>query len=112
MPATFTIAPDYASPASVKPEIATANFGDGYSQRVPQGINWIGEEWDLTFSARTPSERDALLAFFVAQGGYLAFNWTSPSGTTGKFVATNWGYSPTSAAANSVSAHFSQVFEP
>jgi phage-related protein len=110
--ATFTIAPDFSSPMTVKPRVLMAQFGDGYSQRVADGINTQPEEWSLTFSARTPTERDVILSFFEARGGWDDFDWTSPAGTTGKFICSEWGYAPNSAASNTITATFKQVFDP
>ena len=109
--AIFTIAPDYSVTMAVKPRVLVGQFGDGYQQRVADGINTRGEDWQLTFSARTPAERDQILAFLEARGAVEAFDWTSPRGTVGRFVCPEWGYVPVSAAANTVTARFVQVFE-
>lgn len=109
--ATFNIAPDFGSPLTKKPRLRKAAFGDGYTQRVGDGININPESWALTFSARTTSERDAILAFFEARAGSESFDWTSPSGTTGKFVCEEWGYTPDNTATHTVTAKFDQVFD-
>lgn len=109
--ATFTTAPDFGIQLSVKPRVLTAQFGDGYMQRVGDGINIAGESWSLTFSARTASERDTILNFLKARNGIESFDWTSPSGTVGKFICPEWSYTPVNAAANSITASFQQVFE-
>lgn len=110
--ATFTIAPDFSSSVTVEPRVLRSQFGDGYQQRVGDGINARAEKWSLRFSARTATERDAILAFLVARNGIESFDWTSPSGTVGKFVCPAWNYTPDSAATNTVTATFEQVFEP
>ena len=109
--ATFTIAPDFGASVSLKPRVLTAQFGDGYQQRLGDGINIRAEDWQLTFSARTPAERDQILSFLEARNGVEAFDWTSPRGTVGKFVCAEWNHSPNSAASNTVTARFTQVFE-
>lgn len=109
--ATFTIAPDYGVQVSERPRVLTAQFGDGYQQRVGDGINIAPEQWDLRFSVRTAAERDSLLAFFAARNGVESFDWTSPVGTVGKFVCPEWTYVPISVTNNTVSAKFVQVFE-
>ncbi|MCE2910216.1 MAG: phage tail protein [Burkholderiaceae bacterium] len=108
--ATFTIAPDFSSPMSKQPRVLTAQFGDGYQQRVGDGINIAPEEWSLRFSTRTPAERDAILAFLEARNGVESFDWTSPRGTVGKFICPTWSYTPDNAATNTVTATFRQVF--
>lgn len=109
--AAFTVSPDFGAQLNKKPRVLTAQFGDGYIQRVGDGINIAPEEWSLTFSARTSTERDTILAFFVARNGIEAFDWTSPSGTVGKFICPEWAYTPVTAASNTITAKFKQVFE-
>lgn len=109
--ATFTTAPDYKSPLSVKPRVRLASFGDGYTQRMADGINTQAEAWQLSFSARTTSERDTILNFLEARNGVEAFDWTSPAGTVGKFICPEWGYTPDNNATHTVTAVFQQVFD-
>lgn len=110
--ATFTIAPDFGASLTAKPRVNEAGYGDGYTQRLADGINALGEEWQLTFSARTAAERDAILAFLKARNGTEPFDWTSPSGTVGRFVCPEWGYSPINAASNTITAKFVQDWAP
>lgn len=109
---TFTIAPDFGASMSLKPRVLTAQFGDGYAQRLGDGINTQGEEWSLTFSSRTAAEFDAILDFLEARGGTEAFDWTSPRGTVGRFVCPEWAYVPNNAASNTVTARFVRDFAP
>lgn len=109
---TFTPAADFGATLDKKPRVRTAQFGDGYQQRVADGINIAPESWSLTFSARATAERDTILAFLEARNGVEAFLWTSPRGTAGKFICPEWGASPQSAAAHTVTAKFVQVWEP
>ena len=109
--ATFSIAPDYGVQMSVKPRVRQAAYGDGYTQRVADGINTQPEEWALTFSARTTSERDTILAFLEARNGVESFDWTSPAGTVGKFICPEWTYVPANTATHTITAKFTQVFD-
>lgn len=109
--ATFTIAPDFGAALTTKPRVRMAQFGDGYQQRVGDGINIRAESWQLTFSARTASERDTILSFLQARNGVESFDWTSPFGTTGKWVCAEWSGSANNAVTNTVTAKFDQVFE-
>jgi phage-related protein len=110
--ATFTTPVDFGAQLSKKPRVLAAQFGDGYQQRLGDGINIAPEEWQLTFSTRTAAERDGILAFLNARNGIEAFDWTSPAGTVGKFMCPEWTYSPQNAATNTITAKFMQVFEP
>lgn len=110
--ATFSIAPDYGSPVEIEPRVLRGQFGDGYAQRTADGINHIAEKWDLTFGVRTPAEADAILTFLRARGGTEAFDWTSPTGTTGRWTCPRWSYVPNNAATNTITARFEQDFSP
>lgn len=107
--ATWTIPPSYAAQLEEKPRVLTAQFGDSYSQRVGDGINIRMRRWSLTFAARTPTERNAILAALQAENGITAFDWTDPLGLTGKWICAEWSGSLDNAASNTVTAVFQQV---
>lgn len=109
---TFTPAPDYGCQLQKKPRVRAAKFGDGYQQRVADGINTAPEEWSLTFSARTASEANTILQFLEDRAGVESFWWISPRGTTGRFICPEWTHSPSSYSTHTVTAKFEQVFEP
>jgi len=46
---TFTFSPKYGAALSKEPRVKMAQFGDGYQQRVGDGINTIAREWSLNF---------------------------------------------------------------
>lgn len=108
---TFTWAPDNGAECEYKPRILSGQFGDGYEQRVADGINHNPESHSLTWSAQTLAERNAIVDFLKARGGVEAFNWTPPAGVAGTYVCKEWSASPTTAIAHRVTATFTQVFE-
>lgn len=108
--ATWTIAPDFSSEVDEKPRVLSSQFGDGYQQRAGDGINIRAQVWNLTFASRTSTERDAILAFLRARNGIESFDWTAPDGVVGKYICREWTYSPKTAANNTLSAKFEQVF--
>ncbi len=57
----------------------TANFGDRYSQNVPDGINYAWNEWALEWSELYTTERDTIVNFLEARQGTETFNWVNPS---------------------------------
>ena len=109
---TFSIAPDFSAQVTIKPMMYTASFGDGYTQRTGNGVNKIQEVWPLTFSGRTLTERNALIAFFETQGGIYPFDWTSPNGTIGRWICSEWTDAPTGYQTWTVTAKFTQDFAP
>jgi phage-related protein len=82
---TFTIVPATAQ-LTKRPKILAASFGDGYTQRTPNGLNSNPASWQLTFNFRTLAASQAFLAFLDALGGTAAFTWTA----RGEAVAKRW----------------------
>jgi phage-related protein len=77
---TFTPpnAPNVGMSVSREPRLQIAQFGDGYDQRIPDGINFIRRAWTLRWAPITPEAADAIEQFLVARGGYQSFWWTPP----------------------------------
>ena len=90
------IVPDKQFSRSTAPKVRVATFGDGYEQRLRNGINSLKEEYSLTFNNRTKSDIDDIVTFFDTQHGVVPFNFTIPdtngSGgeTTIKVVCDNY----------------------
>ena len=103
----------YGSSRAVTPNILSADFGDGYSQDIPNGINSTPENVTLSFQL-TPDDASSCYAFLKRQGGTKRFWLTLPDEvdpikvkTVGEFKKewTNWGW-------YTVTATFKQQFDP
>lgn len=106
--ATFTWSPQTAD-KTVTPRMRTASFGDGYIQRVADGINNKPREWSLTF-VRPKAEIDAIESF-IETNAEVAFDWTDPDGLVGRWICESWSRSPQgSLVAASLSATFKQFY--
>lgn len=113
MTATFPIKyqPEYSAELGLEQKVLTAQFGDGYEQRIADGINNTRRKWKLKFVYTTP-DIDVIETFLLATKGVDSFNWTPPRGLVGKWVlqdafqrnVENFGY-------ESISATFREVFE-
>lgn len=79
--AIFTWCPTSAS-RDLTPRVLVAQFGDGYAQRRPDGINTQEEMWNLQFDNRTAAQAAAIDAFLKARNGVDVFVWTPPRNTT------------------------------
>lgn len=108
---TFNFIPDFGATKDVKPRVSVIQFGDGYAQRVANGLNTRPETWSLTFANRSLSDADAIEAFFNARNGVEAFDWTPPDGVLGKYVCSQWTRSVEKANLYSLTATFTQVFD-
>lgn len=107
---TFTWQPS-AAPKSVEPKIRRSQFGDGYEQRVPDGINSITKQWSLSFAGPI-AYIDAIDAFLEARGGHEAFDWVDPRGNAVRVVCPSWSSDPKPGLlASSLTAVFRRVFE-
>lgn len=110
---TFTWTPDFGLEADYKPRVRLARFGDGYEQRVGDGINTDQDKWNLTFTVRTDTETSAILAFLKARNGIEAFDWTPAGESTAiRVVCREWHRTFDKFNLNTVTATFDRVFEP
>ena len=109
--ATFSYIPDFSAQMTVRPRVNAVKFGDGYEQRVADGINTQPQSWALTFNNRTDSEIALIEGFLSARGGIEAFDWTTPRGVAGKFVCREWSSRLEKFNVNGLQATFEQVFE-
>ena len=106
---TFTFSPKYGAALSKEPRVKMAQFGDGYQQRVGDGINTIAREWSLNFEG-TKSDIDAIDLFLTTEGGITSFNWTPPSGASGRWLCRNWSPSINEYDNWTLSATFEEMF--
>ena len=54
------------------------SFGDGYSQRVPDGINYTMRKWTINWINVNQSDFDTLNTFVHSVGGGDWFYWQPP----------------------------------
>lgn len=107
--ATFTWLPEYGADVEVKPKVNRAVFGDGYEQRVRDGINTKARSWSLTFM-KTSSDIDSIDAFLSNEAGAGSFDWTPPKGSAGKWVCDSWKRGVPNPAYDTLTATFREVF--
>ena len=80
MARTFTWRPRLETPVEVSFAFFEAKFGDGYKQKVGQGLNNESETWDLEFTGKK-EEIFAIRQFLREHNGVIPFEWT-PRGET------------------------------
>ena len=73
-----TVNPDRGMSRTNTPVIFQAKFGDGYQQRIANGINNLDQEFGVTFNTRTKEEIDDIVGFFESTNGVTAFAFTVP----------------------------------
>ena len=108
--------PDKLMEASSTPNILSANFGDGYQQRIAKGINNLQQQYVVSFANRTKEEIDDITAFFTNKGGVTKFDFTIPDSnnsgeTTIKVICPSWSQAYTTGDYYGCSATFTRVYE-
>lgn len=107
--ATFTWYPAPDARRSVAARVLSARFGDGYEQRIGDGINTMLAVWSLEFRGKSRTEMDEIEAFLVARAGVESFDWTDPAGVAGKYLCREWRRVELGVGRVNITADFEQV---
>lgn len=111
MPNTFNfMLPDAGAQKSHEPRVKVISFGDGYEQRVGDGINKDAEVWELSWTGKTQAEIQAIDTFLKGEAGVTWFYWTTPEGVQKKFVCKRWSVRYFNSANADLTATFKQDF--
>lgn len=70
--------PDKSMTKTSTPRMRTAKFGDGYEQRIVDGINNLEESYSLSFKTRLKADIDDIVAFLDTKAGVTKFTLTLP----------------------------------
>jgi phage-related protein len=99
---------------NVMPRRAETRFGDGYRQRLPDGLNPIEETWDIVLDAVDDAIGDEISAFLEARGSWEAFTWRPKwrAGAPIRVLCTSWSRAIVDLGVSSFSLTFERVFEP
>lgn len=110
--ATFTYIPSVGVRQSTAPRVRRVQFGDGYQQRVADGINTRQETWNLAFNGLTDTVASEIDTFLVDRNAVEAFDWTTPDGRAIKVVCDEWSRDYSEPDVNTITATFRRVYEP
>lgn len=94
--------------------VLTARFGDGYEQRVKDGINTKDDVFSISFNNRTAATINQIAAFFDAKAGKsFTFTVTDHAGNTNlKVVCDGYNINYISGSFHSLSCNLRRVYEP
>ena len=112
-----TVAPDKGFTRSNEPKVYTAEFGDGYEQRLAAGINNIKQSFSVSFANRPKDEIDDIVAFFESKKGATAFDYVFSDTNSGsneesvKVVCSDWNQTWDYDDFYSLTATFRRVYE-
>jgi phage-related protein len=115
--ATFPdVAVSYGAQKSSAPKTRTIQFGDGYQQRILEGLpsHMNPKEWQLTWDNITETDADTIEDFLDARAEDSAsFDWSPPDETdTYKWICPEWQKRINYPTRVTITARFQQVFEP
>ena len=108
---TFTWVPLVDPQGTTTYRTRKAQFGDGYSQEVKDGINNATDSWPLTFRDKGAVVAQ-IKAFLDAHAGSASFSWTPPLGVQGLFKAAACQVQPNGGDIYTLTTTFQQVFRP
>jgi len=100
------------------PSVILADFGDGYQQRLADGINTLVQEFSISFVTRPKEQIDDLVTFFEGLGGVSKFELvvddTNSGGDTEvyKVVCDSWEQTWDFDNFYSLTATVRRVYEP
>lgn len=115
---TYAI-PDKSMTKTSTPRALVASFGDGYEQRIADGINTLNETYSLSFANRLKADIDDIVTFLDLKKGVSSFTLTLPDTNnttrTGerdvKVVTTNYSLTYSYDNFYSLSVSLKRVFE-
>lgn len=92
-----------------QPRVKTARFGDGYEQRLTDGLHPNLETWDLTWAGLVPAIAADLDTFLLARGAMEPFYYTTKLNRQILCVCRTWDVGDAEGQAVDVSATFEEV---
>lgn len=79
----------------IKPRVLMAEFGDGYEQRIGDGLNTIRREVALQFEALTTDQKNTIETNLIDWAGQESFYYTLPDESVqGRYVCSEWSVDP------------------
>lgn len=108
---TFTWCPKIEPVGTVSFRTKSAKFGDGYEQRVKDGINNKSQSWPLTFVGKEAMIKE-IADFLDEHAGADPFYWTPPLSDQGLYRCDSYQPTALGAGGYTLTATFEQAFHP
>jgi len=104
--------PSISSRKGQNTRVLVAEFGDGYNQRVADGINSISASFSNIWRGIPTVDGQVIIDFLEDKLGAESFTWTDPTTLdTISVTCTEWNRSPVSQQYETISAEFKRVFD-
>lgn len=111
MAETLSYVPTRNISGGATPRVRRTSFGDGYVQRVGDGLNIQPEKWILEY-VKKYSTIQTILGFFTVTEGVDYFWWTPPtSGAPLRFVYTSYEVAPLDNSYWKLTVNIEEVFD-
>jgi phage-related protein len=108
----YSFGPTTSAQKSTEAKTLRAEFGDGYTQRVADGLNSVRDTYSVSWEDISRTDARLIDDFLRARGGFEAFLWTPPGATVSKkWICESWSVTNASTVLDSVSATFVEVFD-
>ena len=105
------ITPSRGGGDSVKPRVIETQFGDGYKQSMPDGLNALERGYDAKFENRPLADIDIITTFLESHIGTIFYFTLPRESTPRKWRCTSWSRTDVSASLASLSAKFEEAFD-
>lgn len=113
MPAALPLSSDIsqASQGATEFKVLINKYGNGYEQRVADGINNAPAKWQVSWENMTLTDFTTIVTAIRSAAGVDYFTWTPPGESAGKYVVGSYSTSAISGSIYTVSAELRQVFD-
>lgn len=117
MVAIVTFEPPVSPSADLqnKPEfkLLESEFGDGYTQASPDGLNHIRQVVSLRFELLEKIDRDTIISFLMSHGGTKPFFYRIPTDDYSlPYTCKEWDWVALGAGLFNITATFREYFGP
>ena len=113
---SLQVLPDKGLSRQSTPRVLKVQFGDGYEQRIAEGLNSSNENYQISYSNRPKAEIDDIAAFIDEKKGVTSFNYVIPDTNNGgettiKVVCDQYNLVYVSDSSYTFTATFRRVYE-
>lgn len=93
-------------------KILEVKYGNGYSQRAPDGYNNVQAQWNVQWQNISVTDFTTLVTAFDAAAGCDYFTWTAPGdATSSKWIVKQYTRTVASGGVYTIQATLGQVFD-
>ena len=113
---SLQVLPDKGLSRQSTPRVLKVQFGDGYEQRIAEGLNSCQESYQISYSNRPKAEIDDIAAFMDEKKGVTSFNYVIPDTNNGgettiKVVCDQYNLVYVNDSSYTFTATFRRVYE-